>query len=851
MTFLLIRRAACGWLTLALSLLSAAPFFARAALVSPDFQIGPDISLDSLSVATSGTNYLVVWRDLSSSATSTPITGAFVSSTGVASAGFTISDALGAPQKGPVQRARVAFNSVNFLVVWHDTRSLGSGVRGAFVSPQGMIVGGADFLIATTANTKNINPQVSYSGGVFFVAWQDAPMSGSGTQVYYATVSPSAIPSMPKSIPFPAATSTTEKFEFLVPGQNGENLIVYQDTGSSPNATYAIRVASDTTVTGPASGTQIFTNDFSPGGAGAPIGGAYLSDTQEYLLLASWGTQLSCGVSRAWLKSDGRISLATAPFALVGQGATTLEEANFPLAVFNGSNEFIFPRNSKASDVAYHILMKRVNVNGTDNDPQMAVVDEATTGILNGATACAINSLNQYIVVWMDGRRRVTDPPLQTNVYGAIVDTTQAGNTLRPYIRPGAAIVPQVGAAPLTIATSGGTSTGLIDSGGWDFGDGTTSVLFSTTHKYVNAGSYLAVYSLNKAGLQYNEFFHIDVGSTDVGGANGPPQSVGGVIGNISSGVNTGIVLSSFSAALNFVKTGADSFHLVGKFDVTRIPVYLTGQHVKVTLGTNVYAFDLLADGTFTSTTGTTPFLTFQLASINGVFAMNAASDKLLAALSGSGVSNTTASKLPVSIPISISFAGMSTTQSIQAQYTAKVGASGTLNYSLGTTGATGDGYFGVSSGYATERLTNGKTGDMIHDFGAIGNLTLPGSATLVKSTAPNGIWRVRVGNYSESIPVSAVTLSGTTYSYLPKGVKIGITQFAYNQKSGGYILLLKAIPATGEDASGMAISTDQITRADIAVAVDLDLDGGAKFQAGQFLRLIRKDVTKSKWTLR
>ena len=848
MKFSLICRAAASWVAVLLFLFAAASP-SRAALVNPDFQIGPNVTLDSLSVATSGANYLVVWRDLSNSPTATPISGAMVSSTGVVSNSFQISDAMGAPQAGPVQRVRVAFNSVNYLVVWHDLRSLGGGVRGAFVTPQGTVVGGADFLIASTFNTQNVNPQVCYSGGVYFVAWQDAPMSGTGTQIYFTSVSPSGVAGSAKSVAPLNASASAQKFEFLIPGQSGENVLVYQDTGSTPNATYAVRIAADTTLSGPASGTKMFTNDFSPTGAGAPIGGAYISSTQEYLLLASIGAQISCGVSRAWLKSDGRVDLSTAPFALVGQGATGLAEDNFPLAVFNGSSEFIFPRNSKVRDVAYHIFMKRVTLSGTDNDPQMAVVDEAASGILNGAAAASISGLSQYLVVWMDGRRRVSDPPLQTNIYGAIVDGTQAGNALRPYIRPGGAIVPQVGIAPLTVATGPGTSTGLVDTGTWDFGDGTTSPIISTTHKYVNAGSYRAVYSLLKAGLQYNQIFHIDVASSDVGGANGPPQAVGGVTGTISPGVNTGTIISSFAATVNFVKTGADAFSLTGKFDVSRQPIYLTGQHVKFSIGTNVYAFDLLADGSFVSAAGAIPALKFQLASFTGAFTFAGSGDKLLAALSGSGVSNATASKLPVTIPISVAFAGLSSSQSIQAQYTAAVGVSGKISYQLGSIGSPGDGYFGVSSGYATERLTNGKTGAMIHDLGALGNLTLPGGATLVK--AATGVWRVTLGNYSQDIPVGAITLTGTTYTFQPKGVTSGVTTFLYNQKSGAYALTLKGIPATGNDPSGMALSTDQVTRADLAVSVELDLAGGTTFRAGAFLRLLRKDVTKSRWTLR
>ena len=835
------------WLCAAMSWIVLSASAARAALVNPDFQIGPNISLDSLSIAAGATNYLVAWRDLSGAPNTLAIAGSFVSATGIASAQFAISDAQGIPQIGPVQRTRAAFDGTYFFVVWHDLRPNGTGVRGALITPQGTVVGGADFFIAGATNTANVNPQVVFTGSDYLVVWQDAPLSGTGTQIFYTRVTLAGFAGTISSVPPLAGHDASQQLELLIAGAGSETAIVYQDIGATPNATYAVRIAADNSIAGPVSGTFMFTLDFSPTGAGAPIGGAFLLDTQEYLILASKGAQIDCFVSRAWLKPDGRTALSTAPLALVGQGKTGLDEDNFPRAFFNGTDEFIFPRNSKVNDFAYHIFMKRVNVDGTDNDPNMAIVDTASNGILNGAVAAAIGS--QYLVVWMDGRRLAVAPPLQTNVYGALIDGTQPGNLLRPYIRPGAAVSPLAGAAPLTCAFGGGSTTGLLDSGQWDFGDGTTSTVVSTTHQYVNAGSYLAVFSILRSGLNYNSFFHIDVASNDVGGGGGPAQTVGGLIGPISPGINNQVLLDTFTATLNFTKTSGDAFRLTGKFDVSRIPLFLTGQTCTFSIGTNAYTFNLLVDGTFASATGTVPFLTFQLAPATGAFVFTGSGDMLAAALAGTGVDDTTVSKLPVSIPVSAAFAGLSTTQTIQAQYTATAGKSGKINYQLTIAGAPGEGFFVMTSGTAVERLTNGKTGFVIHDFGMLGNLTLPGSTMVVKDSI--GVWRITFGNYSQDIPVGSLILTGTIYSFKPKNVKSGITQFSFNQKTGLFFLGLKALPAQGEDASGMALSNNLVTRADMAVSFDLDLDGGTTIQAGDFLRLARKDVTKKKWSLR
>src|SRR5579862_7042 len=862
------------FLAMAASLALAQP--ARAALVNPDFQIGPDVSLDSLSAAAGNDSYiavvtsyyLVVWRDLTTSP-APRISGALVSNTGVVSPSFFISDVAGQPQIGPVQRTRVSFDGTNFLVVWADTRPAGTGVRGAFVSLQGAVVGGADFLIAPTLNTANVNPQVLFTGDNYLVAWQDAAQSGNGTQIFFTRVTPAGVSGMPLPITPVAGHDPAQQFEFLVKGPKvpqGEALLVYQDIGDSPNATYAVRIDPKSAIVGPASGAKMFTRDFSATGLGAPIGGAFIND--EYLLLASLGTQISCAVSRAWLHADGSIALSTVPFALVGEG-TGLAETDFPMTFYNdveGVNleEFLFLRNSRASDVVYHVLMKRVsliprkNETSTDRDPNMEVVDDALSGGLNGAVGCVLPVpdpaqtglvVSQYLVVWMDGRRRVADPPFQTNIYGAIIDNTQVGNEIRPYVRPGPVAAPLTGVAPLTVTFASSFSTGGIDSVNWDFGDGTSSSLFATTHVYQNSGTYLTIYSLLKAGLNYDDYFHVYAGTTDPGGAGGPPQSVGGVLGPLSPGVNNQAAISAFSATVNFAKSNADAFRVTGVLNVPDLPVNLGGTQFTFTLGANNYSFTLLDGGTFNSTSGDTPVLAFGLNSASGFFTLVSSSDSLAGALAAGGVVNATVSKQTVSIPLSVSYAGLSTNQTLQAQYTAKQGGSGKVNFVFGTTGLPGEGVFRIADATATERLTNGKTGDRINDFGLIGNITLPGGKPLVKT--PSGLWRFTFGNFQQNIATSQVTLASNVYTFKNNHTTSGIISFQYNQKSGVFFLGLKGIPAEGVDPSGMALSNSLIVRADLAVSVDFDLDQGGEYQGSAFLRLQRKDVGKKKWTLR
>lgn len=828
----------------------------HAALVGPDFKLSPDIQLDSLSLGAGTQNYLAVWRDLSGGVAMARIQGALIGNTGVVAPAFPISDAAGSPDSGPVQRSRVAFDGVNFLTVWADNRSGGMGVRGALVSQQGAVLG-TDFLIAPAQNASGLAPQVLMTASNYIVAWSDAPQSGNGTQIFFTRVASDGTHGTVFAIPAAGGRDAAQALQFLLKGPGGEALIVYQDSGATPVETRAVRVdATGAISSANTSGTLMFVNDFSNTGAGAPIGGAFLNE--QYMLLTSRGAQIDSTVGRAWLRFDGSVGLATEPLAIVAQGGTGLAEDNFPRAFFNGADgtggsalanaEFIFPRNLRVGDVNYHMAMKRVNADGTDRDPNVAILDSAASGVLNGAVAAAIGT--QYLVAWMDGRRRVADPPQQTNVFGVLIDGTQTGNEARPFIHPSPLAAPLVGIAPLTVTFGFGLSTGQVDSAQWNFGDGSAiDNKSATTHIYASPGTYVAVYSLLKAGLNYNNFLRVFVQSGDPGGAGGPPQTVGGVPLAAGPGINTKVFSDTLTATLDFTKTKNDSFRLTGTFDVSSFPLYTPGQLFRARIGSNTYTAVVSTTNavTYTASDGATPVFTVN--SATGIFAFSGTLGSLADSFAVAGAQNATVSKISVSIPVSISFGGLSTTEIITGIYTATAGKSGKFSYIGGTNGFTSDGYLHLFNGTASETLTHGKTGDPQHDFIATGVFRRLGAPDI--APAATGVWHVALGNYAQDLPTSSLTLTGDVYNFKPSGVTSGIKSFSYNRKTGAFLLTAKALPASGLSATGMPPISTLTLRADLALSLQLDLNDGTKFQAGGYLRLKRASAKKTKWTIR
>ncbi|MGD0090422.1 MAG: hypothetical protein ABSE73_10930 [Planctomycetota bacterium] len=848
-------------------------WFCGFALGAAEFQIGPEMSLDSLAIAAGGSSYLAVWRGL---APAPQMLGALVSTTGVVSTAFPVSDAASAPLPNLVQRSAAAFDGTNFFAVWADNRAGGAGIRGALVTPQGSVVGGADFLIAPISRTNNLAPQCVFTGAGFLAAWQDAAQnSAPGTQIFYALVSSQGVVSARGALPL--GPNQNCSLECLAAGTAYEALLVFQDLGASPNETRGVRVnTAANTLLDPPGGLLLFTQDFSPIGFGAPVGAAYVglpalpAGGGEYWILSSYSAQIDSSVFVTRLLPDGTVIRPFQPFAEVGQGTTGLAEDAFPRTFYNGNGEFLFLRNSKVSDTSFHILSKRVAAGladnahdpnipvpavtpptaglliGPDRDPNMLVIDTASQGILDGAVAAAIGT--QYFVAWMDGRQGALQPAAQLNVYGLLLDGTAAGDTSRPALKAVARASPLFGSSPLKVYFGTSGSAGIADSVHWDFGDGASDILGITSHTYASPGYYLAVLSLLHAGLAVRDFVRIGVDEAGTGGTGGPPQGIGGTLGPVSNGVNTNVVCTGLTVSLDFTKTGADSLRLAGYLDSAVMPALATGQNGTLAIAGKTYSFTTLVGGTYATSNGNVPVVKVGINQTNGYFVLATSSDGLRASFAALGANNETVAKpgTQLTIPLKLDYAGLDLNSYITATYTATAGKSGQVNYTFGSSGYPGSGYFRVLGAGATE---SGKVGAIVHTFGVVGNWARGGNVPLAK--ADSGAWRITLGNYEEDIPVTSLVANKGVYTYAGVQGKRGITGFYYNTGTGAFSIVWRNVPAEGPRPSGMVLASTLFWRADMALSVSLDLEDGSEFQGSAYVRLVRAKLNAKRWTLR
>jgi hypothetical protein len=174
-----------------------------------------------------GSAFLVVWED-GRSGISSDIFGARVLPTGVVQdpGGINISSAAN-DQKSP----SVAFDGMNFLVVWQDGRSGPTDIYGNRVSQGGVALNGSGFPISTALNSQG-RPDLSFDGINYLVVWEDERNGPGLMDIFCARVAPSgalldpagrAISTAPNRQSAPTVT-------FLEPNY----LVAWVDTRSGP-----------------------------------------------------------------------------------------------------------------------------------------------------------------------------------------------------------------------------------------------------------------------------------------------------------------------------------------------------------------------------------------------------------------------------------------------------------------------------------------------------------------------------------------------------------------------------------------------------------------------------------------
>ena len=414
-------------------------------------------------VGSDGTNYLVVWGYRSAGASTYDIYGTRVSKQGelLDAEPFIISDATG-NQTNP----SVAFDSTNYLVVWHDTRGGTYDIYGTRVSQDGTVLNPAGISISTAAENQYM-PNISFDGTNHMVVWADE--RNATLDIYGSRIDQDGIVLDPSGITISDAAEEQDGPSIAFDGTN--YLVTWYDQRSGIDYDiYGTLLDTGGTVLNP-TGITISTateNQYRPSvsfdgtnylvawydrrdGANYDIFGARVNQsgvvqdasgiaisnidvqqaTPEVISysgqwLTVWRDNRNGGYADIYGSRISSSGTVTDPSGiLIAASAQTQEK---PATAFDGTNYLVVWQEDRGGGPPFDIYGRLIDPAGNQVDVNAIPISTSTGS--QQYPAVAFDNDSTYLVVWQDDRGGSGD-----DIFGARVSTS--GNALDP---PGIAI---------------------------------------------------------------------------------------------------------------------------------------------------------------------------------------------------------------------------------------------------------------------------------------------------------------------------------------------------------------------------------------------------------------------------
>jgi hypothetical protein len=302
----------------------------------------------------------------------------------------------------------LAFDGMNYLVVWHEYCCADHDLYGARVDPGGAMLDPFGFAICTVAGDQT-QARVAFDGSNYFVVWQDSRYGAYGScDIYGTRITPGGTVVDPTGIPISICLTGQGNPDIVFNGTN--YFVVWHREITGPLADiYGAHVATDGTVLDP---------------DGIVISG--VSDTQEYPAVAFDGTNYLVvwqderagkwyDIYGARVGTDGGV---LDPDGIVISDAGWSQK--YPDVAFDGSNYLVVwydKREGLTNDIYGARLSTDGSVLESSGIPISTAADHQT------GPAVAFDGLD-YLVAWKDHRNGSFD------TYGSRVST--GGTVLDP-----------------------------------------------------------------------------------------------------------------------------------------------------------------------------------------------------------------------------------------------------------------------------------------------------------------------------------------------------------------------------------------------------------------------------------
>ena len=348
-------------------------------------------------VAFDGTNYLVTWDQ--GGYPNGDLYGTRVSPQGAVLDGDGFLIASGTGDQGA---SDIAFDGTNYLVTWMNYPETGGGdVFAARVTPGGTVLdpGGNP---VSTGPADEINPSVAFDGTNYLVVWEDGRNGGNENHdIYGARVTPAGEVLDPAGIAVSTASDVEAAPKLAFDGTN--YLVVWQDSPGFFPTTYGARVAPDGTVLDPSRIAISVTQDWETTPSVA-------SDGTTFMVV--WADGQGGATSGARVSSDGVV--------LDPSGISISTRGGSGSIAFDGTNYLVpwVPGQYYADEG--DLYATRVTTGGGVIDPDgLRIGRQAPSEQVGPAVA---SSGTDFLAVWQDYRAGNAD------IYAARV--TESGQSL-------------------------------------------------------------------------------------------------------------------------------------------------------------------------------------------------------------------------------------------------------------------------------------------------------------------------------------------------------------------------------------------------------------------------------------
>ncbi|MCK4941772.1 hypothetical protein KAS45_06720, partial [candidate division WOR-3 bacterium] len=359
-------------------------------------------------VAFDGTNYLVVWEDERSFSPACDIYGARVSISGAVldPAGIAIAVDYMADQLHPA----VAFDGVNFFVVWRDQRSGAGDIYGARVSQSGTVLDPTGILITPNANYQN-NPDIAFDGTNYLVVWSDY-RNGVDYDIYGARVTQAGTVVDPGG--FTISTSSSDQHSPEIAFDGTSYLVVWEDYRNGVDCDiYGARVTQSGNVLD-TSGIAISTV-----ATDQEVPSVAFDNTNFLVVWHDSRSDPSDDIYGARISQAGAV-LDTAGILI----SAAARDQTSPAITFGTSNYLAVWQDERNFSLACDIYGTRIEQSGNVLDTAGVVVSTVFTVVNEQYAPDVACDSNNYLVVWHDNRSVSSDIcAARVNQSGSVLDS--------------------------------------------------------------------------------------------------------------------------------------------------------------------------------------------------------------------------------------------------------------------------------------------------------------------------------------------------------------------------------------------------------------------------------------------